>query len=55
MQTPPNFLRHTVVYGFGTLVVNACGFFLLPLYLRLTCRPTSTARWTDCGRSAKSS
>lgn len=33
MQTP-QFLRHAVVYGFGTLVVNACGIFLLPLYLR---------------------
>ncbi len=33
MQTP-QFLRHAVVYGFGTLVVNACSFLLLPLYLR---------------------
>jgi O-antigen/teichoic acid export membrane protein len=33
MRTP-QFLRHAVVYGFGTLVVNACGIFLLPLYLR---------------------
>lgn len=30
----PQFLRHAAVYGFATLVVNACGFFLLPLYLR---------------------
>jgi O-antigen/teichoic acid export membrane protein len=29
----PSFLRHAAVYGFGTLVVNACGFFLVPLYL----------------------
>src|SRR5271166_2821777 len=32
MQTP-QFLRHAAVYGFGTLVVNACSVFLLPLYL----------------------
>src|SRR5579883_1499618 len=33
MRTP-QFLRHAVVYGFGTLVVNACSILLLPLYLR---------------------
>jgi O-antigen/teichoic acid export membrane protein len=33
MRTP-QFLRHAAVYGFGTLVVNACSVFLLPLYLR---------------------
>jgi O-antigen/teichoic acid export membrane protein len=33
MRTP-QFLRHAAVYGFGTLVINACSIFLLPLYLR---------------------
>jgi O-antigen/teichoic acid export membrane protein len=33
MRTP-QFLRHAALYGFGTLVVNACSVFLLPLYLR---------------------
>jgi O-antigen/teichoic acid export membrane protein len=28
------FLRHAATYSFGTLVLNACGFFLLPLYIR---------------------
>jgi O-antigen/teichoic acid export membrane protein len=29
----PQFLRHAAVYSLGTLVTNACGIFLLPLYL----------------------
>jgi O-antigen/teichoic acid export membrane protein len=33
MRTP-QFLRHAATYSFGTLVLNACGFFLLPLYIR---------------------
>jgi O-antigen/teichoic acid export membrane protein len=33
MRTP-QFLRHAAVYGLGTLVVNSCSVFLLPLYLR---------------------
>ncbi len=33
MKTP-QFLRHAAVYGLGTLVVNACSVFLLPIYLR---------------------
>jgi O-antigen/teichoic acid export membrane protein len=33
MRTP-QFLRHAAVYSFGTLVLNLCGFFLLPLYIR---------------------
>jgi O-antigen/teichoic acid export membrane protein len=33
MRTP-QFIRHAAVYSFGTLLLNACGFFLLPLYIR---------------------